>query len=132
MNAFIVEGENKPGELARIAEAIANRGINITSGSLGTCGDRGTVALLSNDESGTRSALLDSGFTFHESEVIPVSLEDKPGSLAMAARRLADAAVNIEAIIPTGMSGNRVTLAIACDKPDAARNALGEFATARA
>jgi hypothetical protein len=132
MNAFIVEGENRPGELARIAEAIANRGINITSGSLGSCGGRGTVAILSNDESGTRSALLDAGLTFHETEVIPVSLEDKPGSLATVARRLADAGVNIETVIPTGMSGNRVTLAIGCDKPDVARNATSEFASTSA
>lgn len=132
MNAFIVEGENKPGELARIAEAIANRGINITSASLGSCGDRGTVAIISNDEGGTRSALSGAGLTFREIEVVPAALEDKPGSLAMAARRLADAGVNIEAIIPTGMSGNRVTIAFACDKPDAARTALGELTAAHA
>jgi len=132
MNAFIVEGENKPGQLARIAQAIADRGINISSVSLGTCGDRGTVAIISNDEAGTRSALSGAGLTFHETEVVPAALTDKPGSLATAAQRLADAGVNIEAVIPTGMSGDRVTIAFACDKADAARNALAEFASARA
>ncbi|HEY7737313.1 MAG TPA: ACT domain-containing protein [Candidatus Limnocylindrales bacterium] len=132
MNAFVIEGDNKPGELARITEAIADRGINISSISLGTCGDRGTVAIISNDESGTRSALGAAGLTFHETEVVPAALADQPGSLAQATRRLADAGVNIEALIPTGMSGDRVTVAFAVDKADAARTALAEFTASRA
>jgi hypothetical protein len=132
MNAFIVEGENKTGELARIAEAIAQRGINISSLSLGTCGETGSVALITNDESGTRSALSGAGLTFREIEAVPASLADQPGSLANAARRIADAGVNIEAVIPTGMSGDKVVVAFICDKPDAARGALAEFATASA
>jgi hypothetical protein len=132
MNAFIVEGENKAGELARIAETIAARGINISSLSLGTCGTSGTVSLITNDEAGTRNALTGAGITYREIEVVPAALADKPGSLADASRRLADAGVNIEAVIPTGMSGDRVMIAFATDKPDAARNALAEFAAARA
>jgi hypothetical protein len=132
MNAFVIEGENKQGELARIAEAIAAQGINIQSVSLGTCGDRGTVALITNDESATRSALNGGGFTFREIEVVPAALADKPGSLASASRRLADAGVNIEAVIPTGMSADRVVVGFLTDKPDKARNALAEFGTVHA
>jgi hypothetical protein len=126
VNAFIVELPNKPGELARIAEAIAQKGIDITSFSGATCGDSGSVALLTNDEAGTRSAIQAAGLVAREIEVVPASLENRPGTLAEAARRLAGAGVNIEAAMPTGMSGNNVTVAFATSDPAKARQALGE------
>jgi len=126
VNAFIVELPNKPGELARITEAIAQKGIDITSFSGATCGDSGGVALLTNDEAGTRSAIQTAGFKAREIEVVPASLENRPGTLAEAARRLASAGVNIEAALPTGMSGNNVTVAFATSDPAKARQALGE------
>ena len=42
MNAFIVDLTNKPGELARVAEAIAQKGINITSFAGATAADKGS------------------------------------------------------------------------------------------
>lgn len=130
MKAFIVDLENRPGELARVAEAIAKKGINITSGSGTGYGDRGAFGFLTNDEAGTRSALQEGNFRFREVEVVPASLEDKPGTLADACRRLANAGVNIELLVPTGMGGGKVTLAIGVDRVDAARTALGELTAA--
>ena len=127
MNAFLVELKNKPGEFARVAEAIAEKGINITGFSGATCGDTGSVALLTNDEAGTRRALSDSNCTFRELELITVSLADKPGMLAQITRRLADAGINIETAIPTGMSGGNVQVAFATDDAAKAREALGEW-----
>ncbi len=132
MNAFIVELQNKVGELARVTEAIAAKGINITSFSGATCGTMGAVALLTNDEAGTRAALSGANCSFHETEVVPSAIEDVPGGLAKAARRLADAGVNIEAALPTGMSGTRVMVAWATDDPVKARAALGESVGASA
>ena len=43
MNAFIVDLKNKPAELAKVTEAIAQKGIDITGFSGSTCGDNGTV-----------------------------------------------------------------------------------------
>lgn len=130
MNAFIVDLENKPGEFARVAEAIAEKGINITGFSGATCGDSGSVALLTNDEAGTKRALTDSQCRYQEIELVAVSLADKPGSLAQATRRLADAGVNILTAIPTGMSQGNVQVAFATDDPAKARDALGELARA--
>ena len=53
------------------------------------------------------------------------TLEHNPGSLAKAARKLADAGVNIEAALTTAMSGGNVTLAFATDQPAKARGVLG-------
>jgi hypothetical protein len=128
MNAFIIELENRPGSLASVAEAIAQKGINITSVSGATVGNQGSVAILTNDESGTRSALEAGGFAYREIGLISAAIEDKPGTLAAAARRLADAGVNIETLLPTGMDGGKVTIAIGVSDPEAARRALGELA----
>ena len=126
MNGFIVELKNKPGELARVAEAIAQKGINITAFTGATCGETGSVVLITNDEAGTRQALRNAQITTREVELVPVALADKPGTLAEVARRLADAGVNIEAAVPTGMSGGNVQLAFATDDPTKARAALGD------
>jgi hypothetical protein len=131
MKAFLVDLENRPGELARVAEAIAKKGINIEGVSGATCDTSGRVAILTNDEAGTRTALGDATLTFKEMEVTDASLLHEPGSLAKAARRLADAGVNIEAIFPTGMQGQNVTVAFVTDQPAKAQEALAEAALRR-
>ena len=132
MHAFIVELDNRPGELARIAAAIAEKGINITNGAGLAVGTTGGIGLTTNDEDGTRRALDGVGCTYREVDLIPVSVEDKPGTLADAARRLADAGVNIELMMPAGMAAGKMTVAFGVDNPDAARSALGQMATAMA
>ena len=44
--------------------------------------------------------------------------------MAKAARRLADAGVNIEALLATGMQGNDVTIAFVTSDPAKARTVL--------
>ncbi len=125
MNAFIVEVKNKPGELAKAIEVLAEKGINITGFTGATCGDNGSVCFITNDEAATRRALKDAGYKVTERELVVASLADKPGSLADAARRCANAGVNIEAAIPTGMSGGNIQVAFATDNAAKARTALG-------
>jgi hypothetical protein len=125
MNAFIVDLTNKPGELARLTDAIAQKGINITSFAGATAGGMGSVVLTTNDESGTRKAITDAGFRAREIELVMAQLEHMPGSLAAAAKKLADAGINIEAALPTGMAGDKVSVAFATDQPAKARELLG-------
>jgi hypothetical protein len=44
----------------------------------------------------------------------------------MTARRLADAGINIEAALPTGMEGGKVSVAFATDDPSKARQLIGQ------
>jgi hypothetical protein len=127
MKAFIVEAKNQPGELARVAGAIGDRGVNITTGAAIGLDTGGGFGFLTNDEAGARSALQSTGIRFREVEAIPVSLPDEPGALATIARRLGDARVNIDFVIPTGMSGGKMTLAVGVDNVAAARSAVGEL-----
>jgi hypothetical protein len=124
MNAFLVDLENKPGEIARVTEAIAARGVNITGVGGTTGGTRSRVAFLVNDEPGMRAALGDAHCMFMEVEVAAVALRHEPGSLARACRRLADAGINIEALMPIGMSGADIEVAFITDQPAKAREIL--------
>jgi hypothetical protein len=130
MHAFIVELENKTGELARLAEALAQRGINITGVSAATSGTSGAVGITTNDEAGTRSALEGASITFREVELVSISLADRPGTLADAARRLADAGVNIELVMATGRGADRTDVIFGIADAAAARTALGDLAGA--
>jgi hypothetical protein len=106
MNAFLIELENQVGELARVTEAIAAKDINITGFSGSTCGDSGRILMLTDDDMSTRTALQGIGCSFSEQEIVEVTLQNVPGTLAKAARRLAEAGVNIDAAVPTGMDEN--------------------------
>jgi hypothetical protein len=124
MQVFLVDLKNKPGELARVTEAIAAKGVNITGISGATCSDSGRAAVLTSDDATTRSALKESGFTYTEMEGTDTALRNEPGTLAKATRRLADAGINIEALLPIGMEGNEVHVAFVTSDPIKARQTL--------
>ncbi len=124
MNAFLVDLKNKPGALATVAEAIAAKGVNLLGVSGTSCSDGGRVAIMTADDAAARAALQEKKISFKEMEVTEASLGHVPGTLAKAARRLAEAGVNIEAIFPTGMSGNDISVAFVTDNPTKAKEAL--------
>jgi len=57
-------------------------------------------------------------------EATETSLRHAPGTFAKAARRLADAGINVEAIFPTGMQGGDVSVAFVTDQPAKAKEVL--------
>lgn len=132
MNAFLITLDNRPGALADIADAIAQKGINIAGIAGATEASSGTIAIVTNDEAGTRTALEGAGARFREVALASAALEDKPGVLADAARSLANAGVNIEAIFPTGMDAGKITVAFGVDNVEAAKTALGQLTGASA
>jgi hypothetical protein len=128
MKAFLVELENKPGELARVTEAIAAKGINLEGASGTVCDNSGRLAIVTKDDAGTRSALEEARVSFKEVEATETSLPHAPGGLAKVARRLADAGINIEALFPTGMQGQSISVAIVTDQPAKAKEVLSASA----
>jgi hypothetical protein len=126
MQTFIVEGTNRPGELARVADSIATRGINVEAFCLGY-GTKGATAFLSPDEKGVRSALNADGFTYKEVPLLTIWLEDKPGQIAWAAKRLGDAGVNIDLFAPVDYGADhKATVCIGVDKIEDARRVLSD------
>lgn len=124
MHAFLVDLENKPGAFATVAEAIAAQGVNITSVSGVTCGGAGRTAIMTSDDVLTRTALGEAKCTYTEMEIIEAALRDEPGALAKATRRLADAGVNIEALLPIRLEGNEAHVGFVASDPVRAREVL--------
>jgi len=131
MNAFLVDLENKPGALATVAEALGAKGVNITNVTGATCGDGGRAAITTADDATTRSVLQGINAKFKELEITDVSLAHQPGSLGKAARRLAQAGVNIEAILPLGMTGGEVSVGFVTNNATKAREVLSAVIAGR-
>ena len=129
-HAFLIELEDKPGALADITEAIASKGVNITSVSGATCGDKGRIAIATDDSAQTRAALDDLPFTFEQKEITTAALPHRPGSLAKAARQLANAGLNIESVMLMGMQGNDIEVGFVTSDPVMARGALAQAGSA--
>ena len=127
MRAFIVELENRAGSLADLSEALGERGVNIVGVAGMTWKELGAVGLITNNDATARSVLDERGETYREVELIAAGLEDRAGALGLAARRLADRGVNVEAAMTTSMLGTKVTIAFAVDDAAAAREALGDL-----
>lgn len=128
MRAFVVQLENRPGLLAGVLESVAAKGINLSSLGGAASGDRGTLALLAENESGLREVLDSRGVAYAEVPVVSAALDDVPGAVATAARRLGDAGINIAAIFPTGTRGAKVVVAFGVSDEAGARGALGDLA----
>jgi hypothetical protein len=75
----VVEFENRPGELARVYEAMAARGVNIVICGT-TRGDAGTAAFIADDEAAARTALEDTEIPYAEREALTVRMDNVPGA----------------------------------------------------
>ncbi len=129
MHVFITEAINRPGEFALHAAAVAARGINVEAWCLASR-ERGEAAFLTRDEDGIRSALADAGIRYREVPVVLIALEDQPGRVATACRRLADANVNIEFFAPVDFAAGRTaTIAIGVDHLEEAKRVLADLTT---
>ncbi len=124
MSVFTVELKNQPGELARLCEAMAGRGVNLVLCAT-TRGEDGTVAFIADDEAGARTALADVGIGYTRRPALTVRMENQPGSGAATFRKLADASVNTDLLLPVRVSDDLFFAVICVDDPDKARRALG-------
>src|SRR5919202_3913086 len=120
-NQFVVQLPNHPGALADLAEALAERGVDLRAIGGGGIGELGHVILTTADDETTRSVLQDGGYTFIEGESLLTEVDDRPGGMARIARTLSDAGVNIPGHLFLGRWGERAMFAFVVDDPDRAR-----------
>jgi hypothetical protein len=118
---------NHPGDLARVAQALGRRGVNIKALAGLSIGGTAMARILPDDIVTARSALEAANIRFTESEVHVVLLENKAGELANVANRLGEAGINLEAIYITGIAGDLIELALVSDNPKKAKKILEEF-----
>ena len=123
-NQFVVQLRNQAGALATLAEALAERSIDVRAIGGGGLGDTGHVIMTTADDETAKAVLDERGYTYIEGESILVEVDDRPGGMARLARELADAGVNIYGHLFLGRWGDRATFAFVVDKPDVARPIL--------
>ena len=92
--------ENRPGEMARMGEALGAAGVSVEGGGGWVVDGKGDVHFLFDDGDAARQALEDIGIEVLDvREVLVQKLrQDVPGQLGMIARRMSDAGVNIEVV----------------------------------
>jgi hypothetical protein len=88
--------DNRPGTLARLADALAEAEINIFAISTSDTVDHSVVRLVLSDYRKAMHVFEERGAFVVEDDVLVIEGDNKPGSLARIAQRLADAKVNIE------------------------------------
>jgi hypothetical protein len=124
MSAFTVELDNQPGELARLCEAMASSGVNLLLCAT-TGGDRGVVAFIADDEAAAQAVLDRAGIGYQLRPAVTVKLANLPGAGAAAFRKLADAGVNVDLLLPVRISDTEFYAVICADDAAAAEGALG-------
>jgi len=127
MKDCAIQLTNHAGDLARVAQALGRRGVNIKALAGMSIGGAAMARILPDDIVVARSALEAAKIRFSESEVHLVLLENKAGVLADVTNRLAEAGINLEAVYVTGIADDLVELAIVSDNPKKAKKILEEF-----
>jgi hypothetical protein len=96
---LVIDLDNTPGALARVAAAISDAGVNIAAA---TCIGTGAVAelhiLVPHAEAAKHSLAISNLAVSREREVVVVDVEDRPGVLADLTRRIAKAGVDLDLV----------------------------------
>jgi hypothetical protein len=119
-----IQVTHRPGELARVANALSRTGVNLKSVMGLGIGNQGLLRVLPDDVEAARAALREGNIRFEESELVTALLENRAGELAEVASKLANAGVNVQAVYVIGLEGELVELAFAVDDVKKAKKAL--------
>ncbi len=96
-----VTAQSRPGVLAKVARTLADAGVNITAMCASESTGRGKLRLVVSDPGRAKQALADAKIRCGEEPALLLSVEDRPGTLATLAARLAAARINIKCAYAT-------------------------------
>src|SRR3954462_4240514 len=97
---LVIDIENAPGALAKVASAISDAGVNIAAATCLRTGERAELHILVKHAEAAKHALATSHDVTisHEREVVVVEVEDSPGVLADLTRKVAQAGVDLDLV----------------------------------
>ena len=96
---LVIDIENAPGALAKIAAAISDAGVNIAAATCIGSGERAELHILVPHAEAAKHALAISGvLVTGEREVVVVDTKDRPGVLADLTRMIARAGVDLDLV----------------------------------
>ena len=124
MLEFNVSLTDKPGELAAVASAVGDKGINIL-GCVGMGRSTASVTMVTDDEEATSNVLESMGREFETNELILTSLSNKPGALADMATKLSESGINIVSLYIMKMEQDAADIALTTDNPSKTKEILG-------
>ena len=117
-----------PGDLARVAQALARRGANIRALAVVSVGGPRDRAHYPRRYRSSTPRIPGSEHPFRgERSAHRPTREQPPGELAAVTNRLGDAGINLEALYVTGITDDLIEIAIVCDNPKKAQKLLEEF-----
>ena len=109
---FKIFVQNKPGELARVTEALAAGPVNIKAIASEFGNERPFFRVVTNDVATTERSLKNAGLQYELQDIMNIELMDRPGELAKIARRLARAGINVESVYILSTKGGKTDLAL--------------------
>ena len=113
--------ENKVGNLEEVIDAIAENDIEIYALSLADTTDFGILRMIVSDPDKAKAVLKEKGLIVKRTEVIAVTVEDKPGGLTKTLDKMRDNEINIEYMYAfIGKNEKGATVVMKVDKPDEA------------
>src|SRR5512143_4073920 len=96
---LVIDVENTPGALARVAAAISDAGVNISAATCVGGADHAELHILvPHAEAAKHSLAISHLAVSHEREVVVVDVEDRPGVLADLTRRIAQAGIDLDLV----------------------------------
>ena len=96
---LVIDIENAPGALARVADAISDAGVNIAAATCLGDGEKAELHILVPHAEAAKHVLAISGVLVNrEREVAVVEVEDNPGVLAALTHRIAAAGVDLDLV----------------------------------
>ena len=96
---LVIDIENNPGALARVAAAISDAGVNIAAATCVGPAERAELHILvPHAEAAKHSLAISQVAVTREREVVVVDVEDRPGVLADLTRKIARAGVNLDLV----------------------------------
>jgi hypothetical protein len=116
MKQLTVLAPNKPGQLAIIADKLAQHSVNIDSFDVESHGEDGLIVLVVDKYDEALRALRDAGYAAITQDTLLIRLEDKPGALAKIAARLRDAGLDLRSMhIVRHSGGHSIVSLVASD-----------------
>ena len=118
--------QNKPGVLANLCKVLGDAGVNVEALCAPEAPGKGRLRLVVDDAAKAEAALKGAKIRAGKEEAIRVTLDNKPGALADAARKLAAAKVNIKCAYATTVGpGGTATVVLSVANADKAAAVLG-------
>lgn len=111
-NEILFKAPTRLGLLADVSEALYKAGVNITAIGAYDKGDMAEFLLLTSDNRLTNDALGPLGGEVGLVPVVVAEVENRPGELAVIARRLADEGINVAQIHATSTNAPTMTIVL--------------------